>query len=127
MTNTDPRPGVATTDLVRTAIDDTRTLVRAEVALARDEIRREIREAKASGIALGSAAVLAIVALALLLTALALVIHLGALSVFIVGLVLLATAAIAGWVGYRALPRQPMDETRHRVARDVTALTEQTT
>jgi len=55
--------------LIRSLLDDTRDLFREEVALARAEIREEIAAARTVGIAFATAAVVALVGVALLAVA----------------------------------------------------------
>jgi uncharacterized membrane protein YqjE len=115
-------PGV--TDLVREAAEEIRELVRVETALAREELKREVKHAKTAAIGFGVAAAFAIAALSLLLVALALAIDLGALSVFVVGLVSLCVAAGVGFAAYRMLPKKPLEPTKERVQRDLRMLKE---
>ena len=103
------RPEPSTADLMREVIDEAKELVTIEIALARDEARREIDAAKASAIALGAAA---------------LAIDVGWLPPLVIGLLLLVGAAIAGLVGYRGVPRRPLPDTRRRIGTDVRLLKE---
>jgi hypothetical protein len=119
-----PRSDASTTDLIREAIDDARQLVRVEVALASDEGKRELREAKTSLIGFGAGTVLAIVSLAMFAVALAQAISPSPWSAFIIACVLLALAAIAGAVGYQLLPTRPFEHTRRRLQLDARALRE---
>lgn len=121
----DPRPGVPTTDLVKEAIEEARDLVRTEVELAKNEIRREIKDATRAGIAIAAAGAMALVGITLLLVGIALAIQIGWVPVFVMGLVLLGAAATAGLLGYRSIPKKPMDETRTRVQRDINLVKEQ--
>ena len=59
-------------DLIRGTIHDAQDLVRGEIALAKAELRQEVRKVGAGAAALAAAAVAAVISLALLLTALAL-------------------------------------------------------
>jgi peptidoglycan/LPS O-acetylase OafA/YrhL len=59
-------------DLIRGTIHDAQDLVRGEIALAKAELRQEVRKIGAGAAALAAAAVAAVIAVALLLTALAL-------------------------------------------------------
>lgn len=114
----------STADLMREVIDEAKELVTIEIALARDEARREIDAVKASAIALGAAAAAALLGLALVLVAVALAIDVGWLPPLVIGLLLLVGAAIAGLVGYRGVPRRPLPDTRRRIGTDVRLLKE---
>ena len=120
----DPRPTTATTDLFREAVDETKELVRLEVALAKREAMKDIAHAKTAGICFGVATAAALLGLSLLLVALALAIAPTAVPALIIGAVLLAVAAGAGFYGWRAVPRKPLDDTRRRVETDARMLKE---
>lgn len=112
------------TDLIRQVLEDSRELVRIEVALARDELRSEIKAARHSAIAFGVAAVTGIVALALLLVALALAIEVSGIPPLVIGAVLLVVAIAAAVIGYRAMPRKPLPDTQKRLGTDVNLVKE---
>ncbi len=59
-------------DLVKEALRDAQELVRSEIALARTEVRQEVRRLGAGAAALAGAAVFAVIGLVLLLTTAAL-------------------------------------------------------
>jgi protein-S-isoprenylcysteine O-methyltransferase Ste14 len=59
-------------DLIRSTLHDAQDLVRGEIALAKAEMRQEVRRVGAGAAAFAAAAVAALVAVVLLLTALAL-------------------------------------------------------
>jgi integral membrane sensor domain MASE1 len=54
------------TGLIRSVLDDTRELIREEIALARAEIREEVTAARTVGMAFGAAAVAAFIGATLL-------------------------------------------------------------
>jgi len=120
----DPRPAVPTAELIREALDETRQLVRVELALAKDELRTEVREAKESLIAFAVGGVLAIAALAVLLVALATAISSSAWSPFAVGMIALGLAVGAGVLGWQLLPTKPLEKTRKRLQLDARMLQE---
>jgi hypothetical protein len=116
-----PERDLKTTDLLRHALAEVKLLARAEIAHARLELRQELKAATRAGIALGAAATLGLVGLTMLFVTLALALPMaawaGALAVALGALLL---AAVAGLVGYRKLPRQPLSRTRARLLDDVT-------
>lgn len=120
----DLRAGLSTADLMREAIDELRSLLRAEVALARDELRREVERAKAAALSMAVAALLGVLALGALFIAFAIYIFPSALPALIVGLALLIGAAVAAAVGVTLRPRDPLHETRDRLRTDVQVLKE---
>jgi uncharacterized membrane protein YqjE len=117
-------PEASTADLVRDAIAEARELVQLEVALAKNEVRGEIAQAKASSVGFGVALFLVIEGVAMLLVALVLAIAPTAPVALVVGLVLLAVAAVSGFAGYKLLPKKPMDHTRRRLQADLEQLKE---
>lgn len=124
MTVTDPRPEASTTDLLRAAIDETRRLVELEVALAKDEVRQELLDAKRSAIMFAVAAVAALLAAAMLLCGLALAIFPGPAPALIIGGVLVLAAAVLGALAWKSAPKSPLAMTRRRVEGDARVLKE---
>jgi hypothetical protein len=111
-----------TTDLIREALDQTRELVRLEVAMAREEAKSELGRVKRAGLALAGAFATAVVAVSLLLVALALAtdapwwVALGVGG----GLLMVAiTLAVAGW---KMVPRRPLANAQERLETDWTQL-----
>ena len=90
----DPRPEASTADLVREALDEAKQLVKIEIALAKDEVKRELVEAKKAAILFGIAAAFAFLAAAMLLVSVALAIFPGPIPALAIGLGLLVTAGI---------------------------------
>jgi len=124
MNVTDPRPEASAAQLVREAIDETRQLVKLEVELAKDEMRLELADAKKSAIMFGVAAVAALLAAAMMFVALALAIFPGPIPALVIGIVLVAAAAILGLVGFRKAPKKPLEKTRRRLETDVQVVKE---
>ncbi len=124
MAEIDPRPEASTTDLVREAVDEARELVRLEVALAKDEVRRELDGAKKAAVMAAVAAVAALLALAMLCVALALAIFPGPVPALVIGGLFVLGAAILGYVAYRKAPKQPLGETRRRLEGDARSIKE---
>ena len=115
---------VPVTNLVKDAIAEGRELVKLEVAIAKTELRTEVARAKRSAIFFGAALVFAIVGLSMLFVALALFIAVSAVPALVIGAVLLVAAAIAGVVGYKAIPKKPLDHTKRRLETDLHLLKE---
>lgn len=93
-----------------------------EVALAKDEMRRELRDAKAAGISLALGAVIALIGLTMLFVALGLAFESAAVASLVIGAILLGAAGAAGAVGVLLAPRKPLGATRDRLRADVRAL-----
>lgn len=120
----DPLEEAPTADLVKEALADAKELVKLEVALAKNEVREEVKQLEYSAIAFGVGVVCALLFLSML--AVAVVIALGgtALAAIGVGLALLVIGGIAAYVGYAKLPKKPLDKTRRRLETDVHQLKE---
>jgi Putative Actinobacterial Holin-X, holin superfamily III len=114
----------ATADLVRDAVTATRHLVEVEVALAKDEVRREIQATKTAGITLAAGAVAAISALAALLVALAMAIEPGPISLLVTGGILLLGSGAAIAAGTKMLPKKLLPVTARRVENDIRTVKE---
>jgi hypothetical protein len=113
-----------TAELIREALDETRDLVRLEVALAREELKAEIAHAKLSGISLGSAAAAAVSAFTMFLVAIALAFRWSWLAALIIGVILLFLSGAMGFAGWITLPKRPMTQTRERLESDLRQLRE---
>ena len=124
MNVSDPKPEMSTSQLIKEAIDETRQLVKLEVELAKDEVRQELADAKRSAIMFGVAAVAALLAAAMLFVALALAIFPGPVPALIIGAVLIAAAAALGFVGYKKVPKNPLERTRRRLETDTRVIKE---
>jgi hypothetical protein len=118
---------VSSVELIREAMDEARQLIILEVALAKEEVRREAVATKSAAIALAVGAAVLVVGLSLLLVALALAIFPGPIPSLVLGLILLAAAAIAGVAGVKLLPKKPLGETRRRLETDIENVKERIT
>ena len=113
-----------TAELVRQTLDETKELVRLEVALAREDIRSELKQLKTAGILLGIAAALAVVAIAMLDVAVVIALGNTVSAALIVALIVVVEVAVIGFIGYRKLPKAPLQRTRERLTSDVRELKE---
>jgi len=125
--DTTTRTDAGTGDLVRRAFEEARTLMSAEVALAKDELKAEIRSAERAAIGFGVAAGAAIVALSVLAVALVLAMGGTALAALIVALGFLVVGGVAGTLAYGSLPKKAMTDTRARIEEDAARLKERVT
>lgn len=124
MMNPDPRPETDTTDLMKEALGEAKHLVQLEVALAKEEVKREASAAKTSAIAFGSSAVLALIGVTLLLVALALALFPSAIVALVIGGLFVIGAGVLGILGYKSIPKKPLDATKKRLETDVKILKE---
>jgi hypothetical protein len=122
--DTGPAP---TTDLLQQALGEVGEVVRLEVALARRELTTELAAGKAAAIALGAASASALMALTLLLVAIALALPIPWIGAAVIGGVLLALAAGLGALGWRKLPKKPLEKTKTRVETDIAEAKERLT
>ncbi|WP_437672133.1 phage holin family protein [Sorangium sp. So ce131] len=112
-------------DLVKGAIQDTQELIKIEIALAKNETKRDAFKLKSAAIAFGVALVAAILMIAMLLVAAVLAIG-GPAPALVIAAVLLVTAGIAGLVGYRSIPREPpLDATKEHAEAQANTLKEE--
>jgi Putative Actinobacterial Holin-X, holin superfamily III len=117
---------MSTVELFRHALDEARLLVRAEVLIARQELRDELAAAKVAGILLGAGGVLGLVGLTLLFVAAAVALPLPQwLGALVLGVVILAVAAICAFAGTKRLPKRPLPRTQERVRTDLAVAREQ--
>ena len=114
----------STADLVREAMDGARELVRLEVALAKAEMKAEMKRVQRAAIVLGVAAASLVVGLCLLSVALVVTLGGTALVAVLLALVFLVIGGFTLVAGYRRLPRSPLERTRHRLEDDVEQLKE---
>jgi protein-S-isoprenylcysteine O-methyltransferase Ste14 len=112
------------TELIREALDDTRQLVRIEVALARDELQREVAAAKAGAMASGIAVAVAVAALTMFVVAVVLALKAGWIGALVAGAILLVTALTLGLIGWKLMPTTPMGQTKGRLQANVAQLKE---
>ncbi len=114
----------STVELAETAFREARTLVTIEVALAKEELSKEVKATATASIGFMAAAVCGVLMLSLL--GMALVIALGATAVIaaIVASGFLVVGALAAGVGYSMLPKRPMARTRKHLVNDLNQLRE---
>jgi hypothetical protein len=120
----DPAP---TTELLRQALGEVGEVVRLEVAVARQQVTTELAAGKAAAIALGAASVATLMALAMLLVAIALALPIPWIGAAVIGGVLLALAAGLAVVGWRRLPKRPLEKTKNRLETDIAEAKERLT
>ena len=120
----DPRPEAKTTDLVKEALEEAKQLVKIEVALAKEEVREEVGQAKGAAIMFGASTFLGILGVALLLVALALAIFPGPIPALVIGGAMLVIAGVLGFVAYQKVPKKPLDRTKRRLETDAKILKE---
>jgi uncharacterized membrane protein YqjE len=113
---------LAATELVQRSIDDSRELVRLELALAKDELLQDLRSARTAAILGGVAMVLSFMALASFTVAVGVL--LGPLVVGGVGLALLIGAGTCGFIAFRRIPLTPMASTLRRLETDKRSIAE---
>jgi uncharacterized membrane protein YqjE len=114
----------STADLVREAMDGGRELVRLEVALAKEEMKAELKHVQRAAIGIGVAVASMVLVLCLLSVALVLALGGTAVVALLIALVFLVIGGIGGLVGYGMLPKAPLERTRHRLEKDVHQLKE---
>lgn len=107
--------GKPVTELVQVALNDARELVKLEVELAAREAKAQLGSALRAAIAFGVAVSATAVALVLFATAAVLALGGDAGMAAAVGGGVVAAAGVAAIVGYSALPRKPMEQTRERM------------
>jgi len=120
-------PQVSSTELVREAMLEAKELVKLEVALAREEVKREVLATKGAAIALGVGTALLSVGLSLVLVSLALALFPGPIPLLVLGLILAGGAALAGSAGMKLLPKKPLAETLRRLETDIETVKEHLT
>jgi hypothetical protein len=107
----------ATLDLVREAIEETRELVRVEVALARRDAAHELSAARAGTAKLWLGASGLVAGATLLLVAVAAAFATLWLAALLIGVIVLVGSGPLVWLGWSALPKRPMAPTAARVKR----------
>ena len=116
----------STADLVKEAVEEAKQLVRIEAELAKEEVKKEAKQAEGAGIAFGAAAAFAIVCLSLL--GVAIVIAAGGTPVaalITAGVCLLIAGGAAG-IGYALVPKKPLEHSKERAETDLRQLKEHT-
>lgn len=107
--------------LVARAIDQSRRLARTEVELAKDELRRDARQALRAAALLGTGALLTLGG------SLSLAVSLGlrlasSRGALLLGLGLGGAGAALAWQGARRFPRHPLAETGEQLRQDLDVL-----
>jgi hypothetical protein len=119
----DPLTELSAGDLVKRTLDDARQLARAELALAKQDMRAEIKAAIRGATELGAAFACAVLVIASLVTWI--VVGTGRGWVGILFAVLFAiVGGVLGGMGAKALPKKPLEPTRQRIASDIDRLKE---
>lgn len=114
----------STADLVREALDEAKELVKIEVALAKDEVKKEVAQMKRAAIGFGIGLVFSVLFLTTMATALVLALGGTALVALAVAGGFLLIGGIAAYAGYAMMPKKPLERTRHRLETDVNQLKE---
>jgi len=117
--------GRPTTELLRRVLGDTTDLVRAELALAKQELGTEGRATLMAALIGTAAGALSILAVTMLV--LALVIALGArpsAALAIAGAALIVMAGIGAFGAWKLVPKRPLERTRSRIESDVERIEE---
>lgn len=123
--NVRPLPDdLSTGELLRQTLDETKELVRLEVELARQDITSELKQVKTAGIFLGIAAALAVVFIAMLNVAMVIALGATLTAALVVAAMVALEVAVLGYIGYRKLPKAPLQRTRERLVSDVRELKE---
>jgi hypothetical protein len=126
-----PLQRLSTRQLVIELATKASQLARKEVALARSEVREDLRSEIRMASGLGVAGVCALVVLQLLMTALVLAlaeagVARGWAAALLAAAVWLVAGSIAGLIGWRRRVRQPLDATRRSLAENVRWVKERT-
>jgi len=110
---------MSTVELVRHAMTEMKLLIRAEALHARTELRQELKEARNAGILLGAALFLAPAGLAVSLMAIVLALpDRQWIWALVLGVVVLAFAALLVFLAVSKLPKHPLARTRDRLKLD---------
>ena len=114
----------STAELVKEAVDEAKQLVRIEAELAKQEVKKEVKQAEGAGIAFGAAFAFATVCLSLLAVAIVLAVGGTPVAALVAaGVCLVIAGAVAG-IGYAVLPKKPLDHTAKRAETDLRQLKE---
>ena len=114
----------STADLVKEAVEDAKQLVRIEAELAKEEVKKEAKQAEGAGIAFGAAAAFAIVCLALLGVAIVIAAGGTVVAALVAAGVCLVIAGIAASIGYALVPKNPLEHTIEHAETDLRQLKE---
>ena len=127
MTPVQPRPlaDAPTTDLVGRLVSDTKQLVQTEIALAKAELTQDIKREVKMVEGLGIAAVCALCTLNLLLVSLVMALSYDLLvmdgwaAALVVAAGVLFIGTVAGFLGWKARVKAPLERTRKTLKEDV--------
>ncbi len=114
----------STAELLREAAQESKTLAQREIALAREEVRTELKQLERAAVAFGVALATTILASAMFLVAIVDGLDRSSLAAAILGLVLVLITVVVVVLGVRAWPNKPLDRTRHRLETDLQRLKE---
>lgn len=116
--------GQSPADLLRSALEEARRLAQLEVAIAREEVRTDVRRAERAGSALGAAGALGLSGFSLIMVAIAAAFAKIWLAALVFGGILLTMSAALGLAGWLGIPKKPLGETRERIDADLTKVKE---
>jgi hypothetical protein len=122
MTTIHSQESASTVELIKTALDEARELVKVEVALAQNDLDAQWRRARTAAIAFVVAAGAGSAALAVVVCAVALATQVPVTVSVIAALALFASSGAAAWIGLRAIPEKLLGRTRARLETDVREL-----
>ena len=111
-----------TPQLIRDVLAEARRLARIEIALAREDLKEQIKRTKAAGIALGSASALALSGLTLLLATVGLAFSKAWLAMLILGGAVVVIAGVIAYAAWRSVPKTPFGQTKGRLQSDLSLL-----
>jgi uncharacterized membrane protein YqjE len=116
-----PERELSTVELIRRAVEESRLLVKAEILHAKREVREELSAALTSAVLAGVAVVFALSGLAVLFVMIAIALPTAEVAgCAIVGCILLIAAGICAYIGYRRVPKRPLERSRSALRADLT-------
>ncbi len=115
---------MSTSELVKGVVDETRSLVKLEIALAKEEVVIELKQMERAGIAAAIALLTTILLLAMLSVAIVLAFGGTAIAALLVAACFLVITGGLGAYAYGAAPKKPLEKTRRRLEADVNQLKE---
>jgi ABC-type Fe3+ transport system permease subunit len=98
--------------------------VRIEVELAKEEVKKEVKQAEGAGIVFGAAAAFASVCLSMLGVAIVIAAGGTAVAALIVSGSCLVIAGVAAGIGYALVPKKPLEHSMERAETDLRQLKE---
>lgn len=107
---------MTTASLLQRAVSEIKLLAKAEVLHARQELKDEFNNVRVASILLGVCLGISLCGLSVLFVALALALPISApIAALIVGGALVLLAVLCGLMGFKRLPKKPMQETQRRL------------